>query len=168
MIASMTMGPRLRKFALTAHVTFSVGWLGAVLAYLPLTITGLTSDDTWTVRSAYLAMESIGWFVIVPLCFGALLSGIVQSLGTEWGLFRHYWILAKLALTLVATTILLLHLPAVSRMAATVATWTLPIMDAPAVRGQFVVHAAGGLVVLLLITALSIFKPWGRTRWGRP
>jgi hypothetical protein len=29
----MTMTPGLRKFALTAHVTSSVGWLGAVAAF---------------------------------------------------------------------------------------------------------------------------------------
>jgi len=30
------MTPRFNKFALTAHITFSVGWLGAVIAYLAL------------------------------------------------------------------------------------------------------------------------------------
>ena len=47
------------------------------------------------VRAAFLAMESIGWFVIVPLSLAALPTGLVQSLGTEWGLFRHCWMLAK-------------------------------------------------------------------------
>jgi hypothetical protein len=38
----MAMTPRLRKFALTAHVTSSVGWLGAVAAFLALAVAGLT------------------------------------------------------------------------------------------------------------------------------
>ena len=63
----MTMTPRLRKFGLTAHVMFSVGWLGAVAAYLALAIAGLTSQDAQMVRAAYLAMKLIGWSVIVPL-----------------------------------------------------------------------------------------------------
>src|SRR5438876_8144523 len=99
----MTMTPRLRKFALTAHVTSSVGWLGAVVAYLALAIAGLTSQDAQRVRAACLAMELIGWFVIVPCSLAALLTGVVQSLGTEWGLFRHYWILVKFLLTIGAT-----------------------------------------------------------------
>ena len=60
----MTVG--LRKLALTAHVTSSVGWFGAVAAFLALAIVGLTSPDPPVVRAAYLAMHLVTWFVIVP------------------------------------------------------------------------------------------------------
>jgi hypothetical protein len=149
--SALTMTPRLRKFALTAHITSSVGWLGAVVAYLALAIAGLTAQDAQVMRSAYLAMELTGWFVIVPLSLASLLTGLVQSLGTEWGLFRYYWILVKFALTIGAVTILLLHMPAVSRMSGVTSE---------------VVHAGGGVLVLLTATTLSVYKPWGRTRYG--
>jgi len=80
----MTMTPRLRKFALTAHVTSSVGWLGAVAGSLALAVAALTSQDAQMVRAAYLAMELTGWFVLVPLALASLLTGLVQSLGTKW------------------------------------------------------------------------------------
>jgi hypothetical protein len=144
----MTMTPGLRKFALTAHVTFSVGWLGAVVAYLAVAIAGLVSQDAQVLHSSYSTMELTGWFVIVPLGLAALLSGLVQSLGTEWGLFRYYWVLVKLVLTLGAVTILLMHMPAVGRRAGVQAE---------------VIHAGGGLLVLLATTTLSVYKPWGRT-----
>src|SRR3970282_1344477 len=112
----MAMTPRLRKFALTAHITISVGWLGAVVVYLALAIAGLTSHDAQMVRAAYLSMELIGWFVIVPFSLAALLTGLVQSLGTQWGLFGHYWILVKFLLSTGATIVLLGHMQAVSRM----------------------------------------------------
>jgi hypothetical protein len=86
----MTMTPRPRKFALTAHVACSVGWLGADVGFLALAVAGLTSQDAQLVRAAYLAMELTTWFVIVPLAFASLLTGLVQALGTKWGLFRHY------------------------------------------------------------------------------
>jgi hypothetical protein len=161
------MTPRLRKLALTAHVTCSVGWLGAVVAYLALAIAGLTRQDAQVVRAAYLAMELIGWFVIVPCSLAALLTGLVQSLGTEWGLFRHYWILVKLLLTLGGTLILLVHMRRVSHMAGIAVDTTLTSADFGLLRVQLVVHAGGGLVVLLAATALSVYKPWGRTRYGR-
>jgi hypothetical protein len=72
------MTPGLRKCALTTHVTSSVGWLGAVGAFLALAIAGLVSQDTQIVRAAYLSMHLTTWFVIVPLCLAALLTGIVQ------------------------------------------------------------------------------------------
>src|SRR5438876_11267704 len=70
------MTPSLRKFALTAHVTFSVGWFGAVAAFLALAIAGLTAQDPPMVRAAYLAMAFIGWWVIVPCSFAALLTRV--------------------------------------------------------------------------------------------
>lgn len=161
------MTPRLRKFTFTAHVTLSVGWLGAVLAYLALAIAGLTREEPQLVRAAYVSMELIGWSVIVPCSLAALLSGLVQSLGTEWGLFRHYWIVVKFALSLVATVILLVHMRAVSNMARIAAETTLSRADHGMPRLQLVVHAAGGLLVLLTATVLSVYKPWGKTRYGK-
>jgi hypothetical protein len=146
------MTPSLRKFVLTAHVTFSVGWLGAVIAYLAVAIACLESQDAQVVQSGYFTMELTGWFVIVPLSVAALLSGIVQSLGTEWGLFRYYWILGKFVLTFGAVTILLLHMPAVSRRSGVQAE---------------VIHAGAGLLALVIATTLSVYKPWGKTGYGR-
>src|SRR5687768_1853098 len=82
----MTMAPRVRKFALTAHVTSSVGWLGAVVAYLVLAIVGLTRQDPRVASANYVAMDLVGWWVILPLCLAALATGLIQSLGSEWGL----------------------------------------------------------------------------------
>ena len=82
----MPMTPGLRKLALTTHITSSVGWLGAVGAFLALAIAGLGSQDPQIVRAAYLAMHLTTRFVIVPLSLAALLTGVVESLGTTWDL----------------------------------------------------------------------------------
>ena len=161
------MTPRFNKFALTAHITFSVGWLGAIVAYLALAIAGLTVHDAQTVHAAYLSMELIGWYVIVPFSLATLLTGLVEALGTQWGLFRHYWILVKFLLTTGATIVLLRHMQAVSRMSGLAAETALSSADFRALRIQLVVHAAGGLLVLLAATTLSVYKPWGMTRYGR-
>jgi hypothetical protein len=76
------MPPRARRFALTAHIVSSVGWLGAVAVILALAIAGVTSDDAQIVRAAYLGMESIAWFVLLPFSVASLLTGLVQSLGS--------------------------------------------------------------------------------------
>ena len=160
------MKPNIRKFALTAHITFSVGWLGAVVAYLALAIGGLISNDSHMVRAAYLSMELIGWFVIVPFSLATLLAGLVESFGTPWGLFRHWWVLVKFLLTTVATIVLLQHMQAITRMSGVAADMTLSATDFRALRTQLVVHAAGGLLVLLAATVLSVYKPWGMTPYG--
>lgn len=119
------MTPSLRKFALLVHITSTVGWIGAVAVFLALAIAGLTSQETQMVRAAYLAMELTAWFVIVPLSLASLLSGLVQSFGTKWGLFRHYWVLVKFLLSLLATIVLLLQLETISYLAGIAAETTL-------------------------------------------
>ena len=158
------MTPRLRKLALTGHITVSVGWLGAVVAYLALAVAGVASENPHLVQAAYLSMEVIGWYVIVSCALGAIVTGLIQSFGTPWGLFRHYWVLTKFVLTVGATIVLVKHMPTVSRMADQAMSSNA---DPGIARTHLLVHAAGGLVVLLAITALSIYKPWGRTSYGR-
>jgi len=161
------MTPPVRKFALTAHVTSSVGWLGAVAAFLALAVAGLTSQDPQVVRAAYLAMELTAWFVIVPLSLASLVTGLVQSLGTTWGLFRHYWVLIKLVMTILATLALLVHMRPISYMALVAATTTIARADHRGVRVQLVATAGAALLVLLVATTLGVFKPRGITPYGR-
>lgn len=160
------MRPHFRKFMLTAHIIFSVGWLGAVTGFLALSIAGLTSQDIQLIRSAYLAMELIGWFVIVPSCFGALLTGLVLSLGTSWGLFRHYWVLVKFFLTIGATILLLLHMQPISYMAEVMSETTFSNSEHRGLQVQLVADATAAFLVLLVNTILSVYKPWGRTSYG--
>jgi hypothetical protein len=162
----MTFTPRLGKLMLTAHITFSVGWLGAVAAFLALALAGLFSQDAQQVRGAYIAMGLSGWYVIVPASLAALLTGIVQGLGTRWGLLKHYWVLVKLILTALATVILLVHMQPVSYLAAVASKMTLSALELRGLRIQLVADAVAALVVLLFATGLSVYKPWGRTRFG--
>ncbi len=161
----MTMTPRLRKFALTVHLTFSVGWIGAVMAYLALVVAAMTSQDTQTVRAAYLAMELTGWFVLVPLALASLLTGLVMSVGTKWGMFRHWWVLITLLLTVVAVLVLLSESELISRVAAMAAEPTTTDDSLRAVPGTLP-HSVGGLVVLLVIQVLNVYKPQGVTPYG--
>jgi hypothetical protein len=162
------MTPRVRKFALTAHVTSSVGWLGAVAGFLALAVVGLASQDAQTVRGAYLVMEPIGWFLLVPLALASLLTGLVQSLGTTWGLFRHYWVLFKLLINLFATIVLLMYMQTLDSFADVAADPTLTADDLGLLRSPSpVLHAGAALLLLLVATTLAVYKPRGMTSYGQ-
>jgi hypothetical protein len=163
----MTMTIGVRKFALTAHVTSSVGLLGSIAAFLALAVAGVTSQDVPTVRAAYLAMELIARSVIVPLAFASLLTGLIQSLGTPWGLFRYYWVVVKLLLTVFAAGVLLVKMELIDYAARLAAEMSLSRTDLRAAGIQLAVHAAGGLLLLLVPAVLSVYKPPGLTRYGR-
>jgi len=162
----MTMSPGLRKLTLTAHVTSSVGWMGAVACFLALAIVGLTSGEDHAVRAAYVAMKVTTWAVIVPLCLASLLTGLIESLATPWGLFRHYWVVAKLVLTALATVVLLVHTEPIGLLADAAAQATFGGADVQSTRIQLLVDAAAALFVLLVATVLAIYKPRGMTGHG--
>jgi hypothetical protein len=159
------MTPGVRKLALTAHVACSVGWLGAVTVFVVLAVVGLTSEDAQTVRSAYLVMEPAGWFVLVPLALASLLTGLVQAVGTSWGLFRHYWVLFKLVINVFATIVLLMYMQTLGSLADVAANSRA---DLDVVRSPSpLLHAGAALVLLLTATVLAVYKPRGLTPYGR-
>ena len=159
--------PGVRKLALTAHVMTSVGWLGAVASFLALAVAGLTGRGAATVRGAYLAMDLLAWWIILPLCLASLLTGVVQSLGTVWGLLRHWWVVIKLLMTVLATAVLIVHMRPISDVAGVAAAREFAAGDLRGVRTQLVVDAAAALVVLLVARTLSVYKPRGLTARGR-
>lgn len=160
----MAMSASLRRAALALHIITSVGWIGSAAGYLVLGVLAAMSEEPLTIRAAWIGMEAIGWQAVVPLGGLAFLTGLVISLGTSWGLVRHYWVLFALVLTVLALTVLILHLPAVMASADVARTG-----DDRAVMtlGGDVLHPALGLVVLVIVAVLNVYKPRGATGFGR-
>lgn len=166
-VFTATMTPRLRKFALIVHVTTSVGWLGAVAGFIPLAVVVLTTQDAQMMRAAYRMMELVARFIIFPLCLAALLSGVVSSLGTSWGLFRHYWVVVKLLMNLFATIVLLIYAQSLDYLVGIAANRASSGGDLSGLRSDVsVVHAGATVLLLLVATALSVYKPRGMTPYG--
>jgi hypothetical protein len=159
----MAMSSGVRKFALSAHLTFSVGWLGAVIAYIVLGVAAVRSRDAETIRASWTAMSVIGSYAIVPLALASLATGLAMALGTKWGLFRHYWVIFSFFLTVFATAVLLEHMPGV-RAVASLAKDTEPAMLDR--LGGDLGHPSIGLALLLVVQFLNLYKPKGMTRYG--
>lgn len=160
----LTTRPRLRKLALTTHIVTSVGWLGAVAAFLALAVAGQTSADAELARAACLAMEQTARSVLVPLSLLSLLTGAALSLGTKWGLLRHYWVLAKLLMNVVAIPMLMLYAQTLSALTD---SGRRAAPGGALERASPLLHASAALLVLLAAVALSVYKPRGMTRRGR-
>lgn len=162
----MLFSPSVRKMNLAAHVLSSVGWVGALAVFLAHSIVSVASHDLQLVRAACIAMGLTAWFVILPFSLVSLATGVLQALGTAWGLFRHYWVLVKLLLTLVATAVLLLKLAPIENLATAAVALSFSTDALPELKVSLLVHSAAGLVVLLVASLLAIYKPIGLTALG--
>ncbi|MET8700325.1 DUF2269 domain-containing protein [Kitasatospora sp. NPDC058032] len=155
-----------RRVWLVVHVAFSVGWLGLTAGVLALGIAGRFSDDPDTVRAAYLAQQIFADWLLIPVSLVSLLSGVLLSLGTTWGLLRYRWVATKFWLTLAATLASIFALRAfIHDAAGQVAAGTVP----PDGRAPHVLVIAPSvaLTIYLVATVLSVVKPWGMTKRGR-
>uniref|UniRef100_UPI001583B09B hypothetical protein n=1 Tax=Candidatus Frankia nodulisporulans TaxID=2060052 RepID=UPI001583B09B len=153
----------LRTALLTLHIIVSVGWNGVAFCQLVLASTAAIDPDLR--HPAYELMHVIDRTLDIPLALLTLITGVVLSVKTRWGLLRHWWIVVKLSITVVAVisggaVIRTLIVASVKHSATAAAGY-------PAQTVALVV--CGTVMNLLFITAtvLSTTKPWGRTPRGR-
>lgn len=132
--------------SLTTHVTSSEGWLGTAAAFQALAIAAVKSQQADAVRGFYLAIELIGWYVILPFCVASLVSGVVMSLGTPWGLFRHYWVLMRFLITIAAALILFGFTQTLSSLGHLATHPAASMGDLGNLKQSPVLHSGGGLV----------------------
>jgi hypothetical protein len=166
------MTPFVRKLVLTVHIGCAVGWIGAVAAFLAVSVVAAHSGNAAFVPGAYGAMDVISRWVAIPASVGALTSGFVQAVAGPWGLRRYYWVIFKWILASVATVALVIHQLAAVRVAAEQAL--LPSAGAGSENAawadlQFELLRAPiiALVILLCVLTLAVFKPWGPTAYGQ-
>lgn len=159
------MGLSARRLVLLLHIVSSVGWVGAVVTSLVLAVVAV-AEDIETARAVYVVLEPMGRYVLVPLSIASFGTGVVQSVGTRWGLFWHYWVIVKLIINVVSAAVLFTYLETLA-MLATAARAPLAAGAAMIPSSSPVVHSVGALVFLLGATVLSIYKPRGMTRYGQ-
>ncbi|WP_230423348.1 DUF2269 domain-containing protein [Streptomyces radicis] len=153
----------VRRGLLVTHVVVSVGWLGLTLCLLVLGVTGAVSGSEATAEAAYRSMKIFGDWLLAPLALLTLGTGVVLSLGTHWGLVRHRWVLIKFVLTLITTAASLFALRSGIDDAAGEVAAGRRVTDG----AGLVVPPSVALACYLFMTAISVLKPWGTTRWGR-
>lgn len=158
--------PGTFKFLLTAHVIVSVGWLGVVIAKIVLKIIALASSDPTGFDALYFAAGRLS-FAFPPLAIATIVTGVLLSLGTKWGLIQHYWVATKIVLTfgVIITAVQLgTRIPQPVSGAANESTFLgLPASPMALLFALTITH----LVMLIVATVLSTYKPWGKTWFGR-
>ncbi|MFE3907449.1 hypothetical protein ACFXPY_46400 [Streptomyces sp. NPDC059153] len=164
-----TIPQRLRKAVLTAHVAISVGWLGLVTGMFAMSLAGATTGSTEQQAAMYRTMSLLDEIFLGMTSMFALITGIVVGAGTKWGLLQRTWVAVKFFLTM---GVMLLGFSVIHQLILR----ANELVDAGApVRGgeldtvgwSMTGSAAVALGSLVFMTAVSTYKPWNRTRWGK-
>lgn len=159
----MKLSRPARRASLVVHVAVSASWLGLTLGLLALAVTATTTRSAVTAEASVRAMRLFADRLLLPLAFLTLLSGVLLSVGTSWGLARHRWVLTKFWLTLVTTAATAFALsPGVNSSLA-----GLTAGGPPPGPGDLLPGPVVSLGAYVFMTAISVLKPWGLTRRGR-
>jgi hypothetical protein len=163
------LSPSARKLTLTIHIITAIGWIGVDFVLFVFALTGLTTDDPSTLATCYLAIEMFAVVLLVPLGVLSLASGLLLGWGSKYGIFRYHWVLWKLLLNLVLTTLVIVLLrPGVNEAADLVAGSPGTIPDElDQSRANLIFPPVVSITALTFATVLAVYKPWGRTKYGR-
>ncbi|MFF9913422.1 DUF2269 domain-containing protein [Streptomyces sp. NPDC013457] len=146
-----------RRALLVVHVAVSVAWLGLSVGLLTLGIAAYTTGDSSLTEASYRAMKVFADWLLAPVAVVTLVSGLVLSLGTPWGLARHRWVWIKFWITLATAAATVFALRPQIEHAAAAGVPDPSLVSAPTVS----------TTAYLFMTAISVLKPWGLTRRGR-
>jgi hypothetical protein len=158
------LSPRARRVWLVLHVGFSVGWLGVALTMTVLALIGQLAASHGMRYGAYEVLHVVDLAAAIPSMALSIVTGLVLSLGSKWGLVRYRWVLTKFAISL--------SIPVVAgsvenSLADELALSTVDPAARPGGTGLALTACLGAFVAALWVaTVLSVVKPWGRTRWG--
>lgn len=165
----------LYRLLLAAHVVVSGGWLGVVVSKLALLLAAATTAGRGASGALYESVRVVD-AVFPPAAVATLVTGVLLSLGTKWGLLRHYWVATKLVLTVgvIATALgigeRLVRLSTSESSARAVDEGTIvgQILGALLAPTTLLISlSAAHLIMLGVATVVSVYKPWGKTRFGR-
>jgi hypothetical protein len=154
-----------RKTLLVVHIGTSVGFMGAVAVFFFLAVAGLLAGNDASANAFYTVMPTVTWWVIVPLAFASIAVGLLQAALSPWGLVRHYWVVVKLAMTLLITAVLMIQTPSIDALGLLAASPKAMMGDIGA-RYSVLVHSGGGIAALAVVLVLSVVKPRGLTGWA--
>ncbi|MFE0022813.1 hypothetical protein [Amycolatopsis sp. NPDC059021] len=162
------LGSRTRKAFLVAHIVTAGAWMGMDLALGILVCTALLTSDPGITAGSYRVLELFAGWPMLAASLLCLASGAVLAVGSKYGLFRYWWVFAKLVVNVVMSLLILFVLrPGLNDVAANAQRLAAgdTSLGSPSELLYPVVVAPS---LLLFAFVLSVFKPWGRMRRAIP
>jgi hypothetical protein len=88
------LSPGSQRWLKSFHAFFASMWVGAaiVLSVKQFFVSPINGGELYGIHAT---MDFIDNFIIIPGAVGVLLTGIVYSVWTNWGLFKHRWVTVK-------------------------------------------------------------------------
>jgi uncharacterized membrane protein len=153
---------RSRKLVLVLHIASVGSWLGIDVVMAVLIFTGMITDDYETKAIGFKALEIIAVWPMTISGLVCLVTGVLLAYGSKYGLTKYWWVVIKLTLNLLLTSLVLVALrPGVNEMAESARN------GEPLNSMDMIFPPIVSPTLLMFAVVLSVFKPWGLLRKKR-
>jgi uncharacterized membrane protein len=154
------LGGRTRKAVLVLHIASVGSWLGIDVVMAVLTFTALGTDSESTKVLCFRVLELVTVWPMTVSGLVCLVTGVLLAVGGKYGLTKYWWVVVKLFLNLLLSTLVLVSLrPGVAEIADRAEAGDLGIP-----LGDMIYPPIVSPTLLTFAIVLSVFKPWGLRR----
>lgn len=164
------LGVNGQKWLKSIHIFFACLWIGGSLGLILMMIF-LHPENGMQLYGIHLSMESVDYLIIAPGGIGSLLTGLVYSIFTNWGWFKHKWIIVKWCINLYGAILGTFWLgPWLNKMVEMVRLEGLAALtDIAYLHARTLSLSFGSFQFFTIIFALylSVHKPWKKRKEER-
>jgi hypothetical protein len=154
------------KWLKCIHLLAVAGWAGGALSLVILHFLRFKGAEIGDhLHGIDLSANLIDWWIIIVLgAFGCMITGLFYSICTNWGFFRHKWIVVKWIITLfcVISGTFCLGPWETTMVGISQKIGTGALHDATYTSAMYLNFWFGVLQIVLIVFAMfiSVFKPW--------
>ncbi|MDD2645129.1 MAG: hypothetical protein GX921_11110 [Bacteroidales bacterium] len=150
------------KVLKSCHLLLVMVWVVGVIAMAILYLLKPESSD-----ELYMTLKIIlfiDWVLVIPGALLTIIVGIIYGIFTNWGFFKHRWILVKWVVSVVVILVGTFYYSPLLEEALEIADRTRDIaLHDPLVISNmtqaFISASLQGLALMILVV-ISVFKPW--------
>ena len=157
-----------QKILKIIHIFFAGLWIGGAIA---LWLMVLCLPDVHAGEELYgyaMSVKFLDDLIIVPGALGTLVSGVIVSVCTGWGFFKHPFVIVKLVLTVVCIFVGIVVLgPTVNGQPPLIQELGILALEEETFAANRMFCLLGGgvqLLAILFMLSISTLKPWGRRK----
>lgn len=162
----MKLSAKGMKALKVVHLVCAIAWFGSAISMNLLRHLVDVNDAVGMYWMAEI-LEAIDMQILVPGAVGCLVTGIVYGIFTNWGFFKHKWLVLKWVLTIFMILFGTFYMGPLVKENVIIGKAVMEGGGDTAIYWHNVsANAVAGLLQLILltvVTVVSVYKPWKRS-----
>lgn len=162
------LSQKKKQLLVTLHVISVSSWIGGTLGMLLLGIYLKSAANGEQLAYTLSSMEVIDENLLKYPALLTLLTGVLLSIWTQWGLVKHYWVAIKLVLTVATIMMGILFLDdwtvSLGEMVEDMGFATLQNKQFQTRWSSIIIMSSFNLASLFFMVFITYFKPFGKIK----